>query len=132
MTPAAFRKLALSLEGVSAVPHMDRTAFRTKRKIFATIGDGTRVNLQVHPEDKRDSLLESFPDVFFSLGGWTRLGAIAVELTKVDDDLFRELVTDAWRDAQPTRKSARSKGTVKAKPAKQKRAATSKAKRAAR
>ena len=38
MTPGAFRKLVLALDGVEERPHMDRTAFRTKRKIFATLG----------------------------------------------------------------------------------------------
>ncbi|WP_146652651.1 MmcQ/YjbR family DNA-binding protein [Labilithrix luteola] len=112
MTPARFKKLALSLEGVTERPHMDRTAFRTSRKIFATLGADKRVNLVVHPSDRRDALLESFPDTFFSLGGWTRLGYIAVDLARVDDELLRELVTDAWRDALPvakTRKKAARK-----------------------
>lgn len=104
MTPAQFRKLALSLEGVEAVPHMDRTAFRTKRKIFATIGKDRRVNLMVEPVERREALLDSFPDAFFSLGGWTRLGYIAVDLATADEELLRELVTDAWRAALPVAK----------------------------
>lgn len=104
MTPAKFKKLVLSLEGVEERPHMDRTAFRTKRKIFATLGADRRVNLVVEPADRRDALLESFPQTFFSLGGWTRLGYVAVDLARVDDALLRELLTDAWRDAQPVTK----------------------------
>jgi hypothetical protein len=107
MTPARFRKLALSLEGVSERPHMDRTAFRTKRKIFATLGGDRRVNLIVNPSERRDALLESFPDTFFSLGGWSRLGYIAVDLANVDEGLMRELLTDAWRDALPVTKARR-------------------------
>jgi hypothetical protein len=107
MNRAGFRKLALALEGVEAVPHFDRTAFRTKRKIFATLGSDDRVNLMIHPAEKRDSLMESFPDAFFSLGGWTRLGYVAVDLRTVDEALLRELVTDAWRDALPVKKARR-------------------------
>src|SRR5262249_11039855 len=102
---ARFRKLVLALEGVEEQPHMDRTAFRTQRKIFATIGDDDSVNLMIHPEEKRESLLESFPDAFSSLGGWTRLGYVAVNLRTVDEGLLRELVTDAWRDALPVKKA---------------------------
>jgi hypothetical protein len=101
MTPARFRKLALSLEGVSERPHMDRAAFRTKRRIFATLGADKRVNLKVEPEERRELLFSSFPDVFASLGGWTRLGYIAVDLARVDESLLRELLHDAWLDAQP-------------------------------
>lgn len=107
MTPAAFKKLALSLEGVEAVPHMDRTAFRTKRKIFATLGADRRVNLMIEPAERREALFGSFPDAFFSLGGWTRLGYVAVDLAAVDEDIFRELVSDAWRAALPAPKKPR-------------------------
>jgi len=104
MTPARFKKLVLALEGVDAVPHMERTAFRTKRKIFATLGGDTRVNLMIHPPERRDALLESFPEAFFSLGGWTRLGYVAVDLATVDEDIFRELLTDAYQAALPASK----------------------------
>jgi hypothetical protein len=99
----------LSLEGVTEVPHMSRAAFRTKRKIFATLGDDKRVNLMVQPEERRDGLIESFPDTFFSLGGWSRLGYVAVALASVDDELLRELVNDAWHDALPVAKPPRKK-----------------------
>ena len=105
MTRASFKKLVLGLEGVEERPHMDRTAFRTKRKIIDTLGRDARVNLVVHPEERRDALLASFPEAFFSLGGWTRLGYVVVDLGTVDDELLRELVTDAWRDALPVVKS---------------------------
>ena len=109
MTPARFRKLALSLEGVEEKPHFDRAAFRTKRKIFATLGADKRVNLKIEPLERREGLMESFPEVFHSLGGWSRLGYVAVDLTRVDDELLRELVLDAWRDAQPAPKKTRKR-----------------------
>ena len=46
VTKARIRKLALALEGASEVVHVDRPAFRTKRKIFATLPpDAQAVNL---------------------------------------------------------------------------------------
>ena len=105
MTRARFRKLVLALEGVEERPHMDRTAYRTKRKVFVTVGEDSRVNLLVAPEDKRTALLEAFPEAVFSLGGWTRLGFVAVDLDTIDETLLRELVTEAWRDALPVAKS---------------------------
>ena len=38
---------------------MGRTAFRTKRKIFATMGKDDRVNLMIHPSEKREGPIES-------------------------------------------------------------------------
>ena len=104
MTPARFRKLVLALDGVSEVPHMDRVAFRTKRKIFATLGDDKRVNLIVQPEERRVAVIESFPETFFSLGGWSRLGFVAVDLASVDEELLHELLTDAHQSALPVAK----------------------------
>lgn len=109
MTPARFRKFVLSLEGVEERPHMDRAAFRTARKIFATLGDDARVNLKVEPIERREALMTSFPESFVSLGGWTRLGYVGVVLATVDQELFRELVLDAWNDAKPKAKAARAK-----------------------
>jgi len=88
---------------------MERAAFRTKRKIIATLGKDKRVNLMVQPAERRDGLIESFPDTFFSLGGWSRLGYVAVDLASVDEALLRELVNDAWRDALPVAKARRKK-----------------------
>lgn len=107
MTPATFRKLALALEGVEERPHMDRIAFRTRRKIFATLGADRRVNLHVEPAERRDALMEKFPQTFFSLGGWTRLGFIAVDLATVEEALLRELVADAYTSALPLKKPTR-------------------------
>jgi hypothetical protein len=86
---------------------MERVAFRTKRKIFATLGADKRVNLKIEPLERREGLMEAFPEVFFSLGGWSRLGYVAVDLARVDDELLRELVDDAYRDALPVAKKKR-------------------------
>jgi hypothetical protein len=115
MTPARFRKLVLALEGVEERPHMDRAAFRTTRKIFATLGQDKRVNLKVEPIDKREAMLEAFPDAVHSLGGWTRLGWVALDLAAIDDELLVELVTEAWRDAQPVKKVKKVKKKTKPK-----------------
>jgi hypothetical protein len=43
VTAARARKLALSLPETSEVPHFDRAAFRTPRKIFATLAGMARI-----------------------------------------------------------------------------------------
>ena len=108
MTPAQFRKLALALEGVTEVPHMERAAFRTKRRIFATLGQDGRVNVKVEPADRREALIAEFPAVVMSLGGWTRLGWVGVDLAKVPAGLLRELLEDAWREAAPASRTKRA------------------------
>jgi hypothetical protein len=109
MTVAKLRRFLISLPGVAEVPHFDRRAFRTKRKIFATVGADQRVNLKIEPEEARAGLLESFPRAFHSLGGWTRLGYLAVDLAVVDEELLRQLITDAYRAALPRQRAPKRK-----------------------
>ena len=92
---------------------MERAAFRTKRKIFATLGTDKRVNLVIEPAEQRDALMASFPDTFFSLGGWTRLGYVGVDLATVDEALLTELLTEAWRAALPVVKKKRAAGKTR-------------------
>jgi hypothetical protein len=107
VTPARFRKFALSLPDAEERPHFDRVAFRTKRKTFCTLGGGT-VNVSIQPADRREGLMESFPEVFLSLGGWTRaFGHVAVVLAKVDEELLRQLVTEAYQESLPIKKPPR-------------------------
>lgn len=86
VTAARVRKLALSLPDVSEVPHFDRAAFRTPRKMFATLGKtGADLNLMF------DSALQEFfceraPEAMAPVaGGWGKMGATRCELRRVDE-----------------------------------------------
>lgn len=98
MTPKAFQALALSFPEAHEEPHFERTSFRVKKKIFATMTpDGREAMVRVAP-DGVDALLSSFPDVFFSYGGWTtKNGAVGVRLARANAALLRDLVRDSWR-----------------------------------
>lgn len=87
VTPAQARKLALSLENVSAAPHFNRTAFRTPRRIFATLAnDGSDLNLMFDPP-LRDFYCEQEPVAFSPVpGGWGEKGATRCDLKRVDKD----------------------------------------------
>jgi hypothetical protein len=119
MTPAAFRKLALSMPEAHEEPHFERTSFRVGKKIFATMtADGKEAMVRVAPHERVCTLLETLPEVFFSYGGWTeRNGALGVRLPKVDAALLRELVTGSWQLIAP-----KPKARAKSRPAKRQRA----------
>jgi hypothetical protein len=97
VTPAALRKLALALEGAHEEPHFDRTSFRFKNRIFATMTpDGKQAMVGV-PLDAVSMLLDSDPELFFSYGKWTtNHGAIGVRLAKIDAGLMKQLLTDSY------------------------------------
>ena len=92
------RAIALALPGVEERPHAGRTAFRA-RKIFATVGDGT-ANLLLVPE-QAVMLIDTEPELFLPLSGWTRHGWTGVRLDHVDGDRLEMLLRDAWRLAAP-------------------------------
>ncbi len=106
MTPAAFRKLALSMPDAYEAPHFDRTSFRAGKKIFATMtAEGNEVMVRVQPVDKCLALLASDPGLFIDYGGWTRRnGSLGVRLKKADAKLLTLLVREAWTGIAPKRR----------------------------
>jgi hypothetical protein len=105
MTPAAFKRLALSLPEAHEEPHFERTSFRVQKKIFATMtADGREAMVPVKDPDLLETLLASRGDVFFSYGGWTaRNGSLGVHLAKADAAMMKDLVTEAWKRIAPKR-----------------------------
>jgi hypothetical protein len=88
-----FSKLALGLADATSAPHFDRLAFRTPRKIFATLAaDGRSANLLLDAE-LQAAVTEARPDSFAPVpGGWGRMGYTTVDLTSVAEvDLVRAL-----------------------------------------
>ena len=111
MSPAAFRKLALSMPGAREEPHFQRTSFRVGKKIFATMtADGQEAMVPVHPIDRCLAILESDPDVYIDHGGWTRRnGSLGIRLAKVSSTHVAELVQDAWRRVAPKASAPRGR-----------------------
>jgi hypothetical protein len=113
MTAKDVRQLALSLPEAVEEPHMQRTSFRVRGRIFATISEDERqAVVMVKEPDLLTALLADRPDMFVDLGGWTRLGALGVVLTRADRVLFRQVLVDAWKRIAPKRALALYEKTV--------------------
>jgi YjbR len=102
---ARARELALTLPSASEAPHFDRAAFRTPRKIFATLGvQGGDLNLMFDP-DLRDFYCEHAPQAFTPVpGGWGRRGATRCDLRNVDEATLISALRAAHRLALPKAK----------------------------
>ena len=103
--PALAREWALALPGASEAAHFHRLAFRTPRKIFATLDAAARdLNLMFDP-DLRDFYGEQAPHAFAPIpGGWGRKGATRCDLDKVDEATLKSALQAAHHLAAPTRK----------------------------
>ena len=102
VTKARVRRLALALEGASEVVHVDRPAFRTKRKMFATLPPNEdAVNLMFDPPTQ-EFFIEQAPGVIEPLpGGWGRIGMSRCNLKAADEALVHSALKAAHALAAP-------------------------------
>jgi hypothetical protein len=86
-TSADFTRAALALQGTTAAPHFDRTAFKVKR-IFATLAsDGASANLKFTPDEQELKCMVA-PELFSKIpNGWGRQGwtTLLLEPALIDD-----------------------------------------------
>jgi hypothetical protein len=104
MTPAGFRKIALSLPQTEERQHMNHPDFRVAGKIFATLGypEKTRGMVKLSPEDQHNFSKE-YPETFTPVKGtWGRRGATSVLLKAAHEEL-QKAIEAAWRFNAPKR-----------------------------
>ncbi len=98
MTPADFRRIALSLAGAEESSHMGAADFRVGGRIFATLAhvDQGYGNLMISPEAQR-IFITTHPDLFLPVaGGWGRMGITHIRLAEADEDAMTEALRVAW------------------------------------
>jgi hypothetical protein len=117
MTGDQLRKLALSLPDTSEAPHFDRIAFRTPKRIFATLApDARTANVLLEP-DQQAALVESHPDAFEAIaGGFGRQGWTTMTLAAVAVAEAKAVLADAHaRASAAAPRPAKSKRATKRK-----------------
>ena len=115
MTPADFRRIALSLDGAEESPHMGAADFRVGGRIFATLAAQAQGygNLMLTPEVQSEFVAES-PNVFIPVaGGWGRMGATHVRLSEANEDLLAGALRTAWKILLDKNASSKKKPSKK-------------------
>jgi hypothetical protein len=99
MTPADFRRIALSFEGAEEVSHAGLPAFRLGGGRFASLAsqaDGYG-NLTLTPEQQA-AFVEEAPDIFLPIpGGFGRMGHTHIRLTAANEDILTGALRTAWK-----------------------------------
>jgi hypothetical protein len=112
MTPAAFRKLALSLEGAMEGAHGGHPDFRAGGKVFASLGyPGKEWGMVKLDAEQQQMLVSAEPGMFVPVKGtWGLRGATSVRLAAADARTMLNALTMAWRNvtAPKARKSKRA------------------------
>src|SRR6187399_268547 len=99
MTPADFKRIALSLNGAEEGSHMGAIDFRVGGRIFATLASQSQGygNLSLTPEEQSLFCKEA-PDVFLPIaGGCGRMGMTHIVLANATEDVLRGALQLAWR-----------------------------------
>ena len=104
MTPAEFRRIALSFPDVEESKHMGHPDFRVRGKICATLGwpDKTRGMVKLTPDEQK-LFVEQHSKVFAPVsGGWGRSGSTQVNIKLANVKLARRALAAAWQNRAPT------------------------------
>jgi hypothetical protein len=116
MTPADFRRIALSLEGVEEYLHAGFPAFRVGGRKFASLAsqaDGYG-NLMLTLE-QQEAFVEEAPEIFLPIpGGWGRMGHTHIRLAAVSEDVLDGALRTAWKlrvDKNAKTRNAKSRNT---------------------
>jgi hypothetical protein len=98
VTPAAFRKAALALDGAVEGSHMGTADFRANGRIFASLGypDAAFAMVKLSP-DEQAIVVEGSPQTFTPVpGGWGKGGATRVVLKSAEPAAVKSALALAY------------------------------------
>jgi hypothetical protein len=99
MTPADFRRIALSLEGVEEVSHAGLPAFRVGGRRFSSLASQAEGygNLTLTLEQQA-AFVEEAPEIFLPIpGGFGRMGHTHIRLAAANEDILTGALRTAWK-----------------------------------
>jgi hypothetical protein len=103
ITPEKLRQFALSLPETEERETWGEATFRVRGKIFATLsptGEGAGVKASL---EQQEMLLAIDNETFTKAHYTGRFGWVSVNLSRVDPDLMRDLIFEAWQRTAPKR-----------------------------
>jgi hypothetical protein len=102
----AARRFALSLPETTEQPHFEKSSFRVRGKIFATVpSGGEHLHVFVDEDETRACVAED-PASFEELRWGKRLAGVRVKLRAAESKHVFELLKEAWRRKAPKRLAA--------------------------
>ena len=82
-----------------------KTDLATLDKLGRSWPDGPVVGIRTDGLDAKEAFLGAFPDAFFTIPHFDGYPAVLVRLDRIDSELLRETITDAWIVRAPQRLS---------------------------
>ena len=95
-----FRQFALSFPGTTEQPHFEKTSFRTKKKIFATLTtEKNRACIKLSPNDQYIFCAIDKAIIYPVPNKWGQQGWTLIDLKKVRKTILKDALTTAYREA---------------------------------
>ncbi|MEN3370590.1 MAG: hypothetical protein V7609_2733 [Verrucomicrobiota bacterium] len=103
MTPADFRKIALTFPEASESEHMAHPDFRVGNRIFASLGYPDKEHgMVILPQEEQAGLMQKHPKIFApAKGAWGKQGSTTIHLPLVDKSTLQRAMEIAWRKRAP-------------------------------
>jgi hypothetical protein len=96
------RKLSLAFAEADEHPHFEKTAFRVRKKIFATLDSKKFVAVLKLNEVDQSVFSKNSEGVIFPVPNkWGKQGWTHIELKKVRKDIFTDALTTAYCTVAP-------------------------------
>lgn len=103
VTLEMIRELALALPETVEVGSPESPAFQVRRKSFVWLKpDGETLVVRL-PEELRDALIQTEPDVYYITPHYQPNGYMLVRRSAVEREALADLLTDSWLLAAPAR-----------------------------
>lgn len=99
---AYFKKLALSFDEASELPHFEKTSFRVNKKIFATLDITAQKTALKFTEIEQSVFCAFDKNIIYPVpGAWGKKGYTYVELKKVRKDMLKDALTVSYCNVAP-------------------------------
>ncbi len=95
----SFRELALSFPSVTEEPHFEKTSFRVKKKIFATL-DTSKQTAVIKLTEIQQSVFCAFDItiIYPVKGAWGKQGWTVMELQKVNIETLMDALSTSYKN----------------------------------
>lgn len=104
------RQLALAFDETEELPHFEKTSFRVKKKIFATLDHAAkRACVKLSPVDQSVFSAYDASIIYPVPGAWGKQGWTYIELKKVRKTVLKDALTCAYRAVAPPKLSDKYK-----------------------
>src|SRR5689334_6393128 len=105
VTAQQFRKLALAFPDAVEQPHFQKTSFRVKKKIFATLDESSSIaTLKFTPVDQSVFVDISKGAVYPAQGAWGKSGYTNVNLQKINLRILKDAMNTSYASVGPKKR----------------------------